>query len=360
MSNLKKFAVVAGIIIVVVIVVYFVKKNQANKPYKILDPIVLSDGSVSFPTLAADEKKIFFYNSISNKLQQIDLQNNETTDILDELLAGVYDISWSPAKDQAIISTSEKSGETDYIKTIYNFSLSEKKLLPLSTSKLENIVWSPAGDQIAYSFPIDNDNIDISIAKPDGSNWKNISQIKTLGAPITIRWVNDQLKIFKPYFNPPESFNLTDQDKKSALSTIDLSDNSKREADLPNVVDLKYSPDNQQYVYVQEDSQTNAFFIVGSDGEHTINLPLDSLNSTAWSSDSQVLYDIANNEIANSTTSLILYQIKISDYSTSKIKEFSLPAQKSSSYFIDHLMVNKNGDYLFFTRQNTLYSWRIK
>jgi hypothetical protein len=360
MSRFNKIAIITGVILLIIIVAVLVfRKVGRNQPYKILDPVVLLDNGVAYPTLSQDEKSILFYNTSKNLLQQIDLQSKVTSDISENVL-GVYDIAWSPAEDQAIVSTS-KQENGDYTKTIYFFSLADKKLTALVASKMENIAWSPSGDQIAYTFPIDTNNVNVSIAKPDGSGEKNVAQIKTSGAPLAITWTNNQLKVFKPYYNPPESYDMSDQDKAGALYTINISNNKVSQADLTDIADIKYSPDGNYYAFEKDVGVSGSFNIADSTGGiHTVQAPLDSFSSVVWSKNSQNIYDIANNNNSATKNVLALYQVKASDYSATKLVDFALPDLNEKTYFIDNLLVTEQENYLFFTRQNTLYSYRIK
>ena len=359
MTRINKIAIIVGVIIIAVIAFFVFRKVEVNKPYKILSPVMIAEDGVAFPTLSVNEQSILFFNTTKNKLQQISLANNQISDILDETIAGVYDVTWSPTKDQAIIGTSKQEGG-DYTKTIYLLDMAAKTITPLASSKIESVAWSPDGSQIAYTFMVDENNVDISTAKPDGSGWKNVGQIKSLGAPISIMWAGNQIKVFKPFYNPPESYDLTDQEKQSVLYTINLSNNKTSPSNLGQTADLKYSPDGQFYVQSQEGDEGNSFSISSQSGNHPVEASLDSLSSTVWSKNSQNLYDIANNNNAATKKVLALYQIETSDFTVKKLVDFALPDLDEKSYFIDNLMVTENENYLFFTRQNTLYSYRIK
>lgn len=358
--------VIAILGIFLIIGLVYLWQIQRKKPQPVTSPTGLIEEkaealaeNVLSPILSTKEDEIFYFNKSKQILERFELKNKKTSPISLTRFENASEVIWSPDKDKVIITTAKQKTRSEYEKKIYLVNLSDKKVSPLASSNLENIIWVPDGQKIAYTHSIDENRIFVSIANPDGQGSQDIVEVRTAGALVILGWPKDnKIALLKtPVFNP-EQINQPPEDKEAIFYQIDIASKTIQKTDHQNVADFRYSP-NGQYLVLQKEDTAGGLNVI-NEGDHKINLFIDSLASTNWSGDSQSFYTIVQNPDQTSEKPLILYKVKMADLGIEKVQEFSLADKKEQVYFTENLIINSQEDRIFFVRQGTLYSDKIK
>ncbi|MCL5795627.1 MAG: hypothetical protein M1338_04725 [Patescibacteria group bacterium] len=298
------------------------------------------------PVISSDGKYMFYF---SNKDSQYHFYKLELANLKNEKISDKFDapqsIYWSPQQDKALLEVLynqyifEKYGSmfiqpgiTDGAKTFWLYDFNKNKLTPLSTS-IKTVAWSLNGTQIAYQFlPSDQKIGSLSIANPDGSNWKNVVDLGS--GDYKLEWLDDKNIAFwnKPANNnQPISMNKVNVDngvpeaivtkidisdakflkdknyllvktvntaeKRETAGIINLADQQKQFIDLGISTDLKnISFDSQNNLYYYSD---NKFFKFDLNQKKTIELATfgNQPDYLFFDENSKLLYFVYNNNL---------------------------------------------------------------
>ncbi|MEA2113735.1 MAG: hypothetical protein U9P63_03730, partial [Patescibacteria group bacterium] len=131
--------------------------------------------------VSVDKKKVKYYLAGNGNVFESDFDGTNQTRLSSNVLTGLLEILWSPDKNKIIaIST-----ENELIKK-YFYDYSTKTAIPLS-GKMRWIAWAPDRNKIAYQYyNAQNEDNNISIANPDGSEW--VSIIQTRMKNLVVEW----------------------------------------------------------------------------------------------------------------------------------------------------------------------------
>ncbi len=198
--RLKKIFIIAAISLAVAAALFFVFKlffveeepyleNGGGFDQEFLSSQIspISDRSVLGVAIKGD--KVLYYSQSDGQVYQSDFSGNNLEKISDSLLPGLVKVSWSPSKDK-VISTVQLNHFSE--KYFYNYQTDYSKLLNHNIRCLD---WSPDGNKIVYQYYNPQSGVNnISIADPDGANWKNVFELRMEN--LIIEWIKSDEVLF--------------------------------------------------------------------------------------------------------------------------------------------------------------------
>ncbi|HDH07792.1 MAG TPA: hypothetical protein ENG89_02130, partial [Candidatus Moranbacteria bacterium] len=132
----------------------------------------LTDEPVISPVLSEGSKNIIYYSHINGNVWKISLDGKEKEIISEDNLTGLVDVFWSPNKNKAISKFSKNGEDTFYF---YDYKTKDGTKLK---GGIDDIAWTSLGDKIVYKyFDSRTKKRTLNIAEPDGSNWKELTDI---------------------------------------------------------------------------------------------------------------------------------------------------------------------------------------
>jgi Tol biopolymer transport system component len=252
------------------------KETAENQLAKIR---ALTEEAVIAPSLSPDGESIVYYSK-GGKVYQISFSGTKEQTISETELPGLIDIIWSPKKDK-VISVLNRDGVTSRYYYDYNAKVGVRL-----DSKMEQINWTNLGNQIIYKFSDPRTGeISLSLADPDGKNWKNVARIP---------WKNTKIKAIPQssllaFWNSPDSF------EETQLLTVSLAGGkSKMILTQRFGADYLWSPDGQKILVSSSEtrggSKMSLALANGNGGEYqNLNIPT-LVSKCVWSADNKTLY----------------------------------------------------------------------
>jgi len=242
------------------------------------------------------------------------------------------------------------------------FDYTTKRFFSLNPN-IKNIVWSPNSQKIAYQFQSSNGSIEISIANPDGSNWKNINKTR--------------LKNFKISWPSPDKISLvSDLGGKEPGSLIIINPETGDLTTLLNNIyglAVNWSPDGQKFIFQQTDQNgKNLKLYLGRvDGAQAPKeLPVQTLaKKCVWASDSQTIYCAVPQKLSSNAIwpdDYLAGHLVVDDdfylIDTSTAKKTGLTQLDKTDISVDgqNLFLSPLEDYLFFINQKNGWLYNIK
>lgn len=338
--------ILAAFLIVVIILLVLNQKNKPKVTTASLNQI--SQEQVLFPAVSSDHQNILYFNNETEAaFYQIDLtgKNNQKTS---ERLDTPDNIIWSPKKDRAILQVTYNKalferygspfaspGTADQAITFWEYDFSKNRLSQLA-SEIKDIIWSNDGQNIVYTF-YNKDTLsnNVSIAKPDGSDWKPLfSPNYSIQKVISYNPATKTL-IFGTIGN-----NETD----NKLDIYQEIDGNQAQLLIDNVdVDSIYpSTDGQQVVVLKD----KVVYLVDVEKATSTSLGLQSTKLAAyWSNDQNFIAAVRPpQEIKD-----FFYQIDVNT------RQKKLWEYKDASINTRYLIYNDNNNLYFTSRDDLLY-----
>ncbi len=116
-------------------------------------------------------EKINFYSAVNGRAWQVDLLGEKKKSLSDSDLVGLEDVIWSSSGQQVI--SVFKRGDQQKSFSVYDYQQDKSAQLGRG---METVAWDNSGAKIIYKyFEESTGNKNISIANPDGSDWKKIA-----------------------------------------------------------------------------------------------------------------------------------------------------------------------------------------
>lgn len=139
----------------------------------------------SFPDLVPNEKALYLLNEDTATLQKIDTTNQTATDLA-ELSTYIEDLAWAPNHQSVLIAHQNTEGNAVH-NPLYEPGAGDGQVLT-GHYNLETKVFTHlnrnitafafiTNNKIIYQYQDDKTN-NLTIAKPDGTDWKNIATFK--------------------------------------------------------------------------------------------------------------------------------------------------------------------------------------
>lgn len=304
MSTLKKVFIISSVILLVVFVflgIYnFAFREKAPKTAKEPEKNIktaepkqespksqpeekikaLTDEAVIAPTITQDGEKIKYYARSTGNVFEISFSGTGKRTVSNTDLAGLVKIVWSPEKDK-VISIFNKNGAIERYFYDYN-TKSGKKL----ADGMEYVVWTNLSDKIIYKYyDSKTKKRFLSIAEPDGSNWKNLANIAS--RDILIIPVPQTSLI--SFWNSPNGFEETN------LQTIGIAGGEAKTIFSKKFgADYLWSPNGQRALVSSAETKGSSkitLAAINANGGEYQNLNIPTLAfKCAWSKDNKTLY----------------------------------------------------------------------
>lgn len=317
----------------------------------------ISQEKVMAPVIGSDGKTVKYYSKTIGNVFESAFDGSGLKKISSATLEGLAKILWSPDKEK-VIGVFSKDSKTE--RYFYDYATNRSSLL---NSNIGYVAWSPDSKKIAYQFTsAESEESNISIADPDGSNWKNI--FKTRLADLIVEW--------------PSRGKISIRSRVSGLAqgllyaiNPDSGDFEKVLSDL-NGLNVKWSPkaDKILYSFTTSRGKNPALWLSNEDGTQTKDLKLAGIaDKCAWSNDDRTIFCALPQEISEFAVwpddyykGLVIlsdnfYKINLETGEKTKIAgssaQFSFDAQD--------LFLSPKEDLLFFVNRadGLLYSLKI-
>jgi hypothetical protein len=305
-------------------------------------------------TLAANGSDVQMYDTATNKFYRID-KNGDAQEMSDKLFYNVEKVTWSPAKDRAIIEY------PDGANIIYDFTAQKQMTLP---SHWQDFDYSDNGRQIVMkSIGLDPDNRWLAVANEDGSNVRAVEELGDKDETVYPSWSPNSQMI--AMFTEGIDFN------RQEVYFVGLNhENFKSTVVEGRGFQPKWSTDGDQLmysVYSSDNDMKPTLWVVNASGDD-IGSGRKKLNIDTWAdkcvfnSDKEIYCGVPESleagagifpELANNTKDL-LYKINTE---TGVKKLIAVP---DGDYAMSNLIVSENGYYLYFTDEKTKLIHKIK
>ena len=240
----------------------------------------ISDGAVLSPTLTQDGQAIKYYTPDTGHVFQVDLNGANKKTLSDKTLFGLTNVLWSPDKSK-VISNFFVDGKTSF--SLFDYAENKAGQLP---QNINDIAWLNDTRILYFYFNRETGMKNISIANPDGTDWKKITTI-------------DKERIFftpVPKTSLVSFWNFPDAYNESALNTSSLLGDENKQTITSGKfgADYLWSPDGSKvlmsYVNEKGGSQIQLGIANASGGEFK-NLDIPTLVSKCvWSQDNQTIF----------------------------------------------------------------------
>ncbi len=255
-------------------------KQEASKSQPEEKIKALTDEAVIAPVLSKDGEHIKYYDRSTGNVFEISFSGAGKRTISDTDLSSLVKVVWSPEKDK-VISIFNKNGAAERYFYDYN-TKSGKKL----ADGMEYIVWTNLGDKIIYKYyDSKTKKRFLSIAEPDGSDWKNLADIASrdiLIAPVP------QTSLIS-FWNSPNGFEETN------LQTIGIAGGEAKSIFSKKFgADYLWSSNGQKALVSSAETKGSpkiTLAVINANGGEYQNLNIPTLASKcAWSKDNKILY----------------------------------------------------------------------
>lgn len=321
-------------------------------------PKPISKDKVFAPTIGQDDRTVKYYLQNSGRAFQSAFDGSGLNPVSTADLSGLTKIVWSPDKTK-VISFFETQGTTK--KYVYDY---QTKISTLLNENIKTVSWSPDGQKIAYQFQIaDGSAANISVANPDGSQWRNIFQTRLEN--LVVEW--------------PAPTKISLRSRPSGLSagflfTLDpeTQDFKKILSDI-NGLSSKWSLDSQKIIYSATDQKGKnlKLYVAQADGGNGSQLPTQTLvEKCVWSKDNRTVFCAVPQKISENAVwpdDYFLNRVAVKDdiylidtTNGEKTKIF----ESSAEYTFDvaEMLLSPMEDYLLFVNRSNglLYSLGLK
>lgn len=306
------------------------------------------------PTLNKEKNGIIYYLKSNGNVFESNFDGTSTKQISSANLTNLAKIIWSPDADKVISIYS--IGE-QIKKIFFDYNTGKASIL---NPGIKHIAWSLSEDKIAYNYQ-SGEIGNISIANPDGSDWKII--FNTRMESLLVDW---------PALNKIALHQMPSSISPSHLYILnpETGELSKILSEIYGL-EVLFSPKGDRLIYSQVNSTgENLNLLVLKEGEQmpkSLNVATFA-SKCVWSTDNISIFCAAPSAISGTLPDDYYKKIfkpvdnfwKI-DTETGR-KQLASPTSESASYDAVDLLLAPKQDYLFFTDANTgiLYSIKLK
>lgn len=204
-KNLIILIFVLGGVLVSLLTLNFQKLGE-NQKAQVLDtnddfknlPIKLSKGSINSFSLQNNSGKIVFYEKLDSMVYEISADGKNKKEIVK--IPNASEILFSPSNKELIATLEDNEG---LIKIYFNLETNQKIRLD---KRIKNAAFSPDGKKLAYHFYDRIGDGNISVSKPNGSDFINI--FKTRNENLKLIWPENDLIVFYPEENQSLVFSI--------------------------------------------------------------------------------------------------------------------------------------------------------
>lgn len=317
----------------------------------------ISQVAVVSPTISADGQKVKYYSKENGNVFESRFNGTGLTRISSAVLPDILKILWSPDKNKVI--SIFKDAQNGVKKYYYNYQTGSSK--PLNQS-IKQIAWSPDGSKIAYQFFDEVAGINnITVADPDGSNWKNIQPIRL--RDLIIEWPKRDFVAFRT--------------KPSGLAPSILYGIDPENGRITNVfshvfgLSVLWSPNGEKLIYSRTDENGKNLELTFSDwkGETSKDVNISTFaEKCAWSQDNRTIFCAVPTILPDNAVLPDDYYKNILNISD-EIRQINLDTGEETKIDLgqdiaidaNELILNSQEDYLLFInrKDGLLYSLRL-
>ncbi len=316
----------------------------------------ISQEKVIAPTLTSDGQKVKYYIQ-NGQVLETDFNGLETKKISEKTLNGLLKIIWSPDKEKVIGIFNENNSIK---KIFFNYANEQSSTL---NSNIGFISFSPDSKKIAYQYTDpQSGQSNISIADPDGQNWKTI--FKTRAENLIVEW--------------PEKEKISLRTLPSGLAPGLLYTLKSNSGDFLKILSDKYGliakwstkGDKILYSMVNTEAKNPKLFLFDTNNQQEKSLEINGLaDKCVFAKDNQTIFCALPQEFSDNAIwpddyykGLIIvnddfYKINLETGKKTKIAQSTL----ETGYDAQELFLSPQEDYLFFInrRDGLLYSLKL-
>jgi len=318
----------------------------------------ISQEKVLAPTIGIDGKTVKYFSRTNGNIYESNFDGGGLKKISSVNLNNLIKAIWSPDKEKIIGIFSEKEKIKKYF---YDYVSNQTAIY---NEGINYLAWSPDSKKIAYHFldPQGGQN-NISLANPDGTNWKNI--FKTRLDNLIVEWpTKDKISLRLP---------------PSGLAQGVLYALNAESGDFFKVISdafglyIKWSPKGDKILFSSTNSRGKnpALSLSDEKGANFKDLKIGGLaDKCAWSKDDKTIFCALPQEISQNATwpddyykglvilSDDIYKINLETEQKTKI----VGSSDAVSYDAQELFLSPKEDYLFFINRSDglLYSLKTQ
>lgn len=307
-----------------------------------------------------DGQKVKYYLTGNGNAFESDFDGTNQVRLSSNILMGLLEVLWSPDNNKTITI----SEENNLIKK-YFYDYATKTALPLN-SKIRWIAWAPNKNKIAYQYyNSQNEDNNISIANPDGSEW--VSVLQTRMKDLIVEWpAQDKISIR----TKPSGLS------KSVVYTISLPSNSLEKINETYGMSVLWSPLGDKILFSETDSKGKEIKLKLMDLQ---NQTIEELNfvtlpeKCVWSQNNYSIFCAIPKEISASAVlpddyyknkiffSDDIWRINLDTEEAVAVKIFEGSDDFQESYDAQKMILSPQEDYLFFINKKNglLYSLEL-
>lgn len=333
-----------------------VKSDSAGNQNKIY---AISEEAVIAPFVDRENEKIKYYAKSDGTVWQSELDGKNKKQLEEKNLTGLVNVKWSPSGDK-VLSEFNKDQTKSFFEYDYN-TRTGKSL----DSGVDYIVWDNMGTSVIYKFFDKNSKTrSLSIANPDGSNWKKLTDIEF--KKVSISSIPQTSLI--SYWNYPSAL------EESKVYTIGrLGGNAKIIFSGKFGADYLWAPNGQKALVsslVDKSVNKMNLGLIDINGQYQdLKIPT-FISKAVWSSDNRTVYYAIAGGIPETAvlpdeydsgkflTTDTFWKVNIE---TGKSERILLPEEIKEKFDASQMILSPNEDALFFInkRDGKLYKMEI-
>lgn len=324
--------------------------------------IALSREPVLGATLTYDGNAIKYYHRDTGNVYQMLLDGASKKTISTAVLKNLIDVKWSPAKDN-VITVYKDEGLPHKKKFVY-FDFETKKAYALD-DKISDVIWLPAGNQIAYHFIDKQKNVgNLATSLPDGRGWKKIMDLNI--SEIILKQIPGQSKI--SFSLEPSAY------RESPLQVIStLGGNPAIVSTDKFGLDAKWSPDGKKAVISSTKKVAGnsvVLSVINDAGDELGDLGIATVvDKVVWSDDGEYLYYASPESIPENAAMPDDYldkKIRTSDtfwrvsVTTKQKEQLTFKNESTVTYDAINLFLSPKEDQIFFVNRDDDKLYTVK
>jgi hypothetical protein len=306
----------------------------------------------------SENGEVYYYSLDNQALKKASAGGKDKSVLLSNLPGTPLRIAWSPKKDKALILLKQTNGQS-----LWHFAdLTTKTLIPLKP-EMSRLAWDNLGEKIFYQYTDPrNDKITLNVSDPDGTNWKNLADLKrdtfisAIPKSASVSFWSKPSAIQNTYF---ESVSIAGSGRRLILS-------EKFGADY------LWSPNGEKILVsasAEKGGGNISLYVMNNNGGEFQSLSIPTLVSKAvWSKDNKTVFyalpgslprdamlpdDYFNKPLSTKDT---FWKIDTSTGKQSRLVDLKDITQNFDSA---DLFLSPNEDALFFTERTTRKLYRI-